>query len=205
MNISTNSKRKSRLNFKSMKIKEFFRLLTLHGLFFVLGTLIFISLFHSSLFKSINVFFYRGIILLLTSCVIMTFLQYTFKHIVAKTSFSYRDLILSIVVIFSFNLVFFTHLPVTAERSVSVFMLGYMDSNPNITMNNKEMSNLFYNKYLNEYGEISRRFNEQIVSGNIIQTGDGYKITRQGQFLMKIYRFIASIFAVDKKLVSPTY
>jgi len=187
-----------------MKIKEFFRLLALHGLFFVLGTLIFISLFHSSLFKSINVFFYRGIILLLTSCVIMTFLQYIFKNIVAETSFSYRDLILSIVVIFSFNLVFFTHLPVTADRSVSIFMLGYMDSNPNTTMTNKEMSNLFSSKYLYEYGEINRRFNEQVVSGNIIQAVDGYKITKQGQFLMKIYRFIADIFAVDKKLVSPT-
>lgn len=186
-----------------MKIKDLFRLLTLHSLFFAIGTFMFIFLFHTSLFKSTNVFFYRGVILLLVSCAIIALLQYLFKRSVPNTLFSHRDLILSVVIIFSFNIVFFTHLPVTANRSVSVFMLGCMNNNPNNIMTDKEMSNLFLDKYLYEYGEINRRFNEQVVSGNIIQSGNGYKITKQGQFLMKMYRFIANIFAVDKKLVSP--
>jgi len=196
MKISNNSRQ---------RLHNILKLLLLHGLFFILGTAIFVFLFHTNLFKSINVFFYRGIVLLLVSCALILLFQYIYKQKAHKTLFTNRDIILSIVLIFCFNIVFFTHLPVTADRSVSVFMLGYINTNPGKKITNEEMVQLFYDKYLNEYGEIDRRFNEQIISGNIIQVGDGYQITKQGRFLMKIYRFVATIFTVDEKLVSPTH
>lgn len=187
------------------RLHNILKLLFLHTLFFILGTALFISFFRTNLFRDINIFFYRGIVLLSISCILMVLFQCFYQQKAGKTLFTNRDIILSLVLIFCLNLVFFTHLPVTADRSVSVFMLGYLDSNPEKIMTNKEMAQLFSDKYLSEYGEIGRRFNEQIASGNVIQTKNGYQITKQGRFLMKVYRLVADIFAIDQKLVSPTY
>lgn len=174
-----------------------------HLVFWVTGTLLFIGLFHTQLFKSVDVLFYRGITLLLLSCAVMTTLLFLFKRSRYGHLFTYRDILLSLVLIFSLNLVFFTHIPITADRSISVFMLGYMNNNSDKTISNQDMTNFFTNKYLYEYGAMNKRFNEQIVSGNIVQDDNGFKITKQGRQVMKIYAFVAKLFNIDNKIISP--
>lgn len=186
-----------------MKFKNILLLLISHSVFFLVGTSIFIFLFHTKLFKSVDVLFYRGIILLLISCAIMAMLLFLFKKKAAVCIWTYRDIVLNLILIFSLNLVFFTHLPVTADRSISVFMLGYLNKNPDKLLTSQQITDFFTNKYLYEYGAMGKRLNEQIESGNIIQNGNDYKISKKGQLIMKIYSFIVKLFAIDNKIVSP--
>ena len=114
---------------------------------------------------------------------------------------SLRDIILIVVLIFSFNIIFFTHIPVTADRSVSIYILGYVNKE-NKPLSSQVVSQQFTEKYLNEYGGIDRRLNEQIASGNIVRVGNNYQITKQGQILMKFYSLVADIFGINKRNLS---
>jgi hypothetical protein len=183
-------------------MKTILTLIFLHIAFFLLGSTLFILSFHTGLFKGINIFFYRGIILLAVTSALMAIFAIFYKK--SKYGiFTYRDVALSVVLIFCINLVFFTHLPVTADRSISVFLLGYMNKYSDKAVTFNEITKIFTQKYLYEYGAIDKRLNEQIVSGNIINNGNAYKITKQGKSLIEAYVFVADVFNVNKRLISP--
>jgi hypothetical protein len=186
-----------------MSIKDAIKLLIMHIFYFILGTALFVLFFYTRLFGNINVLFYRGILLLVTTCVVITILLILFKRSRLGKLFTYRDIILSVTIIFSFNIVFFTHLPATAERSISVFLLGYMNKNPDKAITKEEFTRFFIDKYINEYGAMEKRFNEQIVSGNIVSKGKGYLITKQGRLIMRFYNLIADLFKIEKRIISP--
>lgn len=184
-------------------MKNTFKLIMLYILFFLLGTIIFILLFHTTLFESIKIFFYRGIFLLATSCLlILLIMTATVKKTIFGKIFTTKDIILSLSLIASFNLIFFTHLPVTAERSISVFILDYLNQHPDEKISTEEMNKIFIEKYLYESGALDKRFNEQQVSGNITYQDKGYKITNQGKLLMRFYLAVTEIFGIDKKFNS---
>ena len=116
-------------------------------------------------------------------------------------------------------MVFFTLIPVTVERSVSVFMLSYMDTytaetentanvsgdgNLNGHFTQDQIAEIFVDKYVNEYGAFDKRFDEQLTTGSIEQNADGtYSITDKGRFIVKMFRLISDVFDTDKRLVQP--
>jgi len=112
--------------------------------------------------------------------------------------FALRDIILALVLFFCVNLTFFTHLPVTAERSISVFLLDYFNKNSDRYLTKEEVTKIFIDKYLYEDKAIEKRLHEQIFSGNISQEGEKYKISTQGKNLMKFYKLITAIFKIKK-------
>jgi len=186
-----------------MSFKEIRLLILWHFQFFVIGTGLFILLFYTPLFENITVFFYRGIVLLMLSCFMLALV---FLFIIKKQHrkiLNYRDLIISIVLIFCINLVFFTHVPVTADRSISVFLLGYMDNHSERKFSENEITEVFVDKYVYKNNSISKRLYEQIVTGNILSQRDEYGITKQGKFIMRIYKFIAEVFDIDDNNFSP--
>jgi hypothetical protein len=186
-----------------MSIKEVCRAIMSHVIFFALGTIFFVFLFHTNLFKEINVFFYRGIILLITSCIFVLLIEVLYERTFYGKIFTHKDIILSVVLVFCINLVLFTHLPVTADRSISVFILGYMDKYPDKIFTKDMFAKVITGKYLYEYGAIDKRLSEQIISGNISRDGSTYTITEQGKFLIKLYGIIVDMFNISKKLISP--
>jgi hypothetical protein len=186
-----------------MKPQKLFWLLLLHLELFVLGTGLFILLFQTPLFRGIDVFFYRGIALLFLAALTTTLIAIVIKEAPSKKIFRVYDVILSGVLIFSINIVFFTHVPVTAERSLSVFILGYMNQDPEEVLSHRQISQALEEKYLQGYRAVDKRLNEQLVSGNIDRQGSGYKITKQGKMLMTIYGFFADLFGLEKRNVSP--
>ena len=118
---------------------------------------------------------------------------------ISNSFFTLRDIILALVLFFCVNLTFFTHLPVTAERSISVFLLEYFNKNSDRYLTKEEITKIFIDKYLYENKAMEKRLHEQIFSGNINQDGEKYKISKQGQNLMKFYRIINIIFNINKK------
>ena len=91
----------------------------------------------------------------------------------------------------------------TADRSISVFMLGHFADNPGQSFTEEETEDFFIRRYVGDYGAFSKRFHEQEETGTITRDGDGYRITEGGRRLMKLYERIARWFALDEKLVHP--
>ena len=183
-----------------MDLKNFFKIFLIHLSGFLAGTFLFMFLLWANFLKGIEIFFYRGIALIFVSSLIMLLIFLALKQKVFGRLFTYRDIILSLVLIFSFNLIFFTHVPVTVDRAVSVFLLGRLNESPHTK---QEITQELIDKYLIDYGGVDKRLREQQVSGNIVQIDDKYQITEQGRFIVKIFSVVTKIFRIDNKNIFP--
>ena len=174
----------------------------LYILIFIVCSVLFVALFHTPLWAGMQVLMYRGLaFIIITGClaaVIMGVVRHFWKEI------TIRDIIMMFVIFCCVNTVLFTLVPVTVERSVSVFMLSYMDENSDKTFTQDSVGDVFTAKYVNDYGAFEKRFNEQVVTGTIKQNPDGtFSITGRGRFIVKIFRTLAEWFDTDRRLVYP--
>lgn len=167
---------------------------------YAFGTLMFILLFHTPLFYSMNVLMYRGIVLLILSAVITTILLILLNKFVLH-SIHGKDIAMMVMMLLCINMVLFTLLPVTVERSFSVYMLNYMSNHDEQVMTEQEIREVFAKKYLDEYDAIGKRFDEQIITGSIVKKGEGYVITDRGRFLAHAFRIIGKVFDTDQRLL----
>ena len=179
-----------------------FALIGIYALIYIVCTAIFIFLFHTNLFDNIDILMYRGAVFVLIAgaiaAVVMGIVR-KFWGFVTK-----RDIILMFTLFCCLNMMFLTLVPVTVERSVSVFMLSYMEENSDQTFTEESVSEVFVEKYVDDYGAFEKRFHEQVETGNIVQNPDGsYSITESGKFVVKIFRVVSDWFGTDQNLVYP--
>ena len=177
-------------------------LIGLYLLIYLACTALFIGLFHTGILKNMEVLMYRGIAFILITGVIAGVIM----GIVRKFwgFITVRDIIMMFVIFCCVNTVFLTLIPVIVERSVSVFMLSYMDENSGQTFTEESVGEVFTAKYVEDYGAFEKRFDEQVVTGTIEQNPDGtYSITERGKFVVKMFRMIAEWFDTDRRLVYP--
>jgi len=65
------------------------------------------------------------------------------------------------------------------------------------------MTDRFFNVYFGDHQALNKRFDEQLVSGNIKQDGEEYKLTLQGKEVIQFYTSVSDFFKIDKKNISP--
>jgi hypothetical protein len=94
-------------------------------------------------------------------------------------------------------------LPVTIDRSISVFMLTQMAAQPDHSFTASELRNLFVDAYVKRYEQIERRLKEQKVSRNVAQTANGFRITPQGLAFVRFARLLSVVFQTDRRFVTP--
>lgn len=186
------------------KIKIIYRLVLLYAALYLAGTAVFVWLFHTPLLKSLDVFMYRGIVFILISSTLSALLMWACKHFIREPELSIRDIIMLFMICCCVNTVLFTLIPVTVERSISVFMLSYMCENEKVRYTQEEIENIFIKKYVGDYGAFEKRFHEQLVTGNIGDyEDDSYGITKRGKLMVKAFRAVAELFGTDQRLLYP--
>ena len=185
-----------------MRFTELLKLTEVYLLIYVVSSIVYVLLFSTPLFGGMDVFFYRGIALLFAASLISAGLGFMARKFWLRHIMTYRDILLIFTIFICVNMVFFTHVPVTAERSISVFMLGYMSEEDRV-FTEKDIEDFFISRYVKDYRMFEKRFHEQIVTGTIRPEGGGNVLTDRGKSLVKFYNFIADCFHVDKKLIHP--
>lgn len=170
---------------------------------------IFFLLMHVGFLKGISVLMYRGIVVMLICCIIMSgVLVLLWKFV--KLPVDGKDIFIFVLGFLCANMVFFTLVPVTVERSVSVFMLSYMDHENEISkeqdlgdavFTKADIEKVFNEKYVQEFGAFEKRFEEQVVTGTIEEKGSGYVLTDRGRFIVGLFRAIGEIFDTDRRLL----
>lgn len=189
---------------KKEKVRNICRLLLVYAGLYLIGTVMFIGLFHTKLCKNIDVLMYRGILFLVISSVAVTLGMWGFKHFGRMHFISVRDIILLFCMFCCVNFTLFTLIPVTVERSISVFMLSYMEENDSLGWTQEEVEDVFVSKYIKDYGAFEKRFHEQLETGSIVEGEDGkYRITGRGKRIVHLFRIVANIFHTDQRLVYP--
>ncbi len=182
--------------------KKILGLIGIYIAIYAVCTALFVALFHTPVLANMKVLMYRGIGLLIISgilaAVVMGVIRKFWKFV------TIRDIIMVFVIFCCVNMVLFTLIPVTVERSVSVFMLSYMDENSDKDFTQDDIGDIFTAKYVNDYGAFEKRFDEQIVTGTIKDNGDGtYSITDRGRLIVNMFRGVSTMFNTDQRLVYP--
>ncbi|OGG31329.1 hypothetical protein A3A63_00510 [Candidatus Gottesmanbacteria bacterium RIFCSPLOWO2_01_FULL_46_9] len=185
---------------KSIGMKKVLRFVVFHVACFIAGTALFILVFRAPVITHV-VFFYRGVVLLGATTVFIVCVLAGWKHWSNTALYTIRDILVAGVVLFCINLVVFTHLPVTADRSMTVFFLGYMAKHDR-AFTSDQLRQAFVETYVNRNNALEKRFHEQEQSGTIEQIGDTFTITKRGMLLMRLYGWAATLFGVDKKNLS---
>ena len=189
---------------KNSAVREILLTLLTYAVLYVVSFFLLVLLIRLPIFSGMHVLMYRGIVLIVISGIIASVLMVLFKKLKGITWLSAKDVVLVFILCCSITMVFFTLIPVTVERSVSVFMLSYMDTFDERTYTEDEISEIFVDKYVTEYGAFEKRFDEQLTTGTIEKNADGsYSITSKGRLIVKLFRLISDVFETDKRLVDP--
>lgn len=186
----------------SKKVK-IIKTIIFYGLDVLVSTVLFVLLFHTPLFRNVDVFCYRGVILLIIAALFSGCLAWGGVCVFKKLEMDVKDVIAVFCIFSGITLGWFILIPVTVERSISVYMLSYMDENDSSEITSEEFGNIFYDSYIEDFGAFEKRFAEQEISGNIEAKNNGYVITDSGRFIVNLFRICANAFDTDKWLVYP--
>lgn len=186
----------------SKKVK-IIKTIIFYGLDVLVSTVLFVLLFHTPLFRNVDVFCYRGVILLIVAAFFSGCLAWGGVRVFKKLEMDVKDVIAVFCIFCGITLGWFILIPVTVERSISVYMLSYMDENDSSEITSEEFGNIFYDSYIEDFGAFEKRFAEQEISGNIEAKNNGYVITDSGRFIVNLFRICANVFDTDKWLVYP--
>ena len=166
------------------------------------GFLALVALFKIGLLSSIDILFYRGLALCVAVMLLLTVgLAITGRRTGLCTM---RDAIAAGVLSFGLNLAFLIVAPVTVDRSVTVFVTGYMAAHPGQPLTIGELQTAFERRYLGEFQQIQRRMDEQMTSGNVMARDGGYVLTGQGQRFIETAKYIGWLFDADLRFVNQT-
>ena len=109
---------------------------------------------------------------------------------------NFSSMVISIVFSAVFMALFFSLGPMTIERSYTVFTLADLSDNAGKVYTSQEIKDNFEDRFIEEFNESQRRIEEQVSIGNVEEVDGGYQITKKGERLIKLFRFIETIFPV---------
>lgn len=163
------------------------------------GFALLVIMFKLRIFHGIDVLFYRGVVLIGIAG-ILTFVGFIYVSHWFRADF--RTALTAALLSMSINLTFLVIFPVTIDRSISVFLLAYMDQHPDKAFTPSQLRSVVSDIYVGQYQQIDRRVDEQLISRNVSQLGGSYQISAQGRAFVSFARVIAWIFDTDPRLIS---
>ena len=170
----------------------------------ILSTACFIGLFHVSFLKITDTFFYNGCLYLFLSSVLCAIMMLIAKRLKPELV-GISDIVCAFFMFSSITLGWFILIPVTVDRSVTVYTLSYMDGIYPKSVTTGEMEKVFYRQYIVDFAAFDKRFKEQLDTGSVeyVPEDNSYRLTEKGRKLVSQFRFFADLFGTQKKLVFP--
>ena len=159
--------------------------------------------FRIGLCGGIDILFYRGLVLIAVTTALTFAILALLLRRWPKLGLSLRDAFSAAVLSLSLNLSFLVVVPVTVDRSISIFLLSAMAAEPQRALTPEAASTLFKQVYVDDYHQIDRRLREQAISGNLEAIGGSYKISPRGKLVVDIAKTTAWLFDSRSGLTSP--
>jgi hypothetical protein len=180
------------------------KLLLLYVLGIPLGFILYFIGFKVGLFADNEIIFYRGLLILFMTSFIQWLLAIVVIIFVIKPEVSLAHALSITMTSLAVCATFLIVIPVSLDRSVSVFLLGYM-KNMGHPLTRDELTFGLESIYVKKYNAIDRRIDEQLKSGNIkITENGGIALTKQGENFIALSTKIAETLDIDKKYIDPS-
>lgn len=183
-------------------LRRAFSLVLLYAAATLVGGVIFVSLLRAALaLLGPGVMFYRGVgALVVDFLLLIALVAAGAARLPRRFGIDGADAFGAAIVATSLLLTAFVLGPITADRSISVFMLSQFDA-ADRPMTAAQARDAFVRVYVDDWAQIDRRLKEQALSGNLEQGPDGWRLTAQGRAFMKTARVLSSIFGGDPRFV----
>ena len=178
-------------------------LLFVYFIFILIGTVCFILSFWMNIFGTLDVLFFRGLILLIIVCLIIALLLLFAKKKsnILKEIITYRDILLICTFLFSFNYFLYGAIPFNVSRSNSIILVSFLYDHKGSPKTEEEITGFVINKYFYDYKAVSKRLEEQIASGNIQKVDNGYILTKRGEIIVETFGFISDLYNVKNNFI----
>lgn len=151
--------------------------------FFIVTTL-FIVLLQIDFLRITDIYFFDGIYLLVVSLII----SYPFIKIEKKIKN------ICLIAVFSMNFGFFVLFPVSYERSVTVQLLTNLSEIDRSTVISEDYIKTEIIKITETQKFTEKRIIEQLYTGYILETDDGYKVSKSINNFIRLKNTISKIF-----------
>lgn len=167
------------------------------------GTLAWLALFHTPLLAE-AVFFYRGLAFLGIVAAAVAALLAMAGRGPLRGRLGVRDVLLIMALLVLGNALVFTHLPVTGERSITVFLLANLGAAPEGgSLSADQLAGDVVQAFVVDRGAVQKRLDEQVASGTIVRDGAGYRLTDEGRALLGLYGLSVDIFGYSPANLRP--
>lgn len=163
------------------------------------GFALFLLLARSPLFAGVTILFYRGLLLCAVVAVAVAVLATLALR--RRAVLDPSLVIAAAAVSMSLNLAFLIVVPVTIDRSVSVFLLGRIEAAQSRPLDAAGLRRAFVAGYVGDMAQIERRIGEQQRSGTIEVRDGALRITPRGRRFMALARLTAWLFGTDPRFV----
>ena len=171
------------------------------------GILIFLLCSLFGVLSSIHILFFRGLLLIVIAMFAHAFLLGMALSWVRRrglsSSVGVPYLLPIVLVSAALNFGFFVLVPVNLDRSISVFLLAWMEDHHGTLQTKADLQDAFERIYIDLDGALDRRIAEQLASGNIVRRGNGYVLTQQGSQFVSIARSVGLLFSTDQRFLHP--
>ncbi|WP_019831981.1 hypothetical protein [Sphingomonas sp. PR090111-T3T-6A] len=164
----------------------------------ILGFALYLGLTWTPLFENVHILFYRGLLL----CGLSAVLLGVFLAVAGRwRPIEPIAIIAAAALSLSANLMFLIVLPVTIDRSISVFLLAEIDAHQASPLTTRQLEAAFVQHYVHDMRQIDRRVAEQTISGTISAEDGKIRLTPRGQRFLRLARFLAEPFRTDPRFV----
>ena len=148
--------------------------------------------------KRIPILLYRGLALSVIAAIIHTSVLW-WSHILVFSDPSFAAA--TVVLGWALNVTFLVIIPVTVDRSVTIYLLGRL-SRRSSGLSHDELRDSLVTTFVDEYDGVGRRMQEQIASGTVIGSSDGrFALTAKGERFLRFGRAIGKLFGVDTRFI----
>lgn len=165
---------------------------------FVLFTALYLGSFHTPLFASLDVLFYRGGYLLIASFLILLAAILFIYYAVTKSHL--ESLIAALLTSAAIHLAFFVIFPVTFERSVTMYLLNTLDNVPIAEscsgLSKLELRQQLINEYVINRDAVGKRLYEQRVINTLGNDDQCVMLTERGSSFLEFSRVVSKIYGV---------
>ena len=165
------------------------------------GLVLYCALFLTPLFAGQTILFYRGIELGFVAAACLAGASAALARWLWR-SLDWTLILAATCMSLAFNLCFLTVIPVTLDRSISVFLLARMEAAGPRGLSQAEARKLFIDDYVVGMDQIGRRYDEQLKSGNIELRGDRAVVSSQGARFLSFARTVSKTMHTDPRFVN---
>jgi hypothetical protein len=161
------------------------------------GFAIFVLLFWAGAGSSITILFYRGVLLAFVAAVVTGIVAAWLARHSDDRSLAVAGASVSL----AFNICFLVLLPVTIDRSISVYLLSTIERQQD-GVAPQALQSAFVDDYVVKMDAVDRRIDEQRRSGNLVVTPDGkVQLTDQGRRFIAFSRVVGRLFGADQRFL----